>query len=361
VKRTLRSIHKYLSLAMATMWLLQAATGVLLVFHWELDDWALSGPQQPLNPEKLGAAVQWLQSARPGQRVTAIYTSGGLPGRFDVVMTNPISGRDVLRVDGEGTVLRERPWNHDYAHIGVFQIATYLHQTLFLHTVGNWIIGLSGVLLFSNICLGLYQAWPRAGQWLRTLSPFQAPARSSLPYHLHRAVGLLLALPALVLLLTGIVRAFDDPLSLSAPFDSARPPPTASGVEAQSRRQSPTLAEAISAALALYPGSKLAAVEMPDSDSPWFAVRVTQAHDVRRFFGTTDVYISNRNGSVLENYAADAMPPGVRIWDALYAVHTGEIGGTPGRCLVALVGVSLVVLIGLGLGLYLQRRAVTLR
>src|SRR5580704_17619821 len=136
---------------MATMWLLQAATGVLLVFHWELDDWALSGPQQPLNPEKLGAAIQLLQNARPGQRVTAIYTSGGLSGRFDVVMTNPISGRDVLRVDGEGTVLRERPSNHDYANVGVFQIATYLHQTLFLHTVRNWIIGLSGVLLFSNL------------------------------------------------------------------------------------------------------------------------------------------------------------------------------------------------------------------
>jgi uncharacterized iron-regulated membrane protein len=152
------------------------------------------------------------------------------------------------------------------------------------------------------------------------------------------------------------VRALDDPLSLSAPFDAARPPPTASWVEAQSRLQSPTLAEAVSTALALYPGSKLAAVEFPDSDSPWFAVRVTQSHDVRRFFGTTDVYISNRNGRVLENYAANAMPPSVQIWDALYAVHTGEIGGTAGRCLVALIGVSLLVLIGLGVGLYFVQR-----
>jgi uncharacterized iron-regulated membrane protein len=108
--------------------------------------------------------------------------------------------------------------------------------------------------------------------------------------------------------------------------------------------------------LALYPGSRLAAVEFPDSDSPWFAVRVTQSHDVRRFFGTTAVYISNRNGGVLENYGANAMPPSVRIWDALYAVHTGEIGGIPGRCLVALVGVCLLVLTGLGLALYFQRR-----
>jgi uncharacterized iron-regulated membrane protein len=119
------------------------------------------------------------------------------------------------------------------------------------------------------------------------------------------------------------------------------------------------MAEAISSALALYPGSKLAAVELPDSDAPWFAIRVTQSHDVRRFFGTTTVYISNRNGGVLENYAADAMPAGVRMWDALYALHTGEIGGIAGRCLIALLGVALFVLIGLGLWLYFQRRAVT--
>jgi len=47
-----------------------------------------------------------------------------------------------------------------------------------------------------------------------------------------------------------------------------------------------------------------------------------------------------------ENYAANAMPTGVRVWDALYAVHTGEIWRTPGRCLVALVGVSLLMLLG---------------
>jgi len=50
----LRLIHKYLSLTMAVLWLLQAATGVLLVFHWELDDWTVSGPRKSLNPEKLG-------------------------------------------------------------------------------------------------------------------------------------------------------------------------------------------------------------------------------------------------------------------------------------------------------------------
>jgi uncharacterized iron-regulated membrane protein len=354
MKRALRRVHKYLSLTMAAMWLLQAATGVLLVFHWELDDWTVSGPRKSLNPEKLGASLELLQNARSGQRVTALYTSGGLPGRFDVVITNPTGGRDVLRVDGEGAVLRERPWDHDYAHIGAFQIATYLHQTLFLHTAGNWIIGLSGILLFSNICLGMYQAWPRAGQWLRTLSPFTVGHPAAQLYHWHRALGLALALLALVLVSAGIVRAFDDPLA--AHFEAARPPPTGTSAQTQSRLQPPTLANVISTALALYPGSSLAGVELPDSDAPWFAVRITQSHDVRRFFGTTIVYIAIQDGGVLENYDARLMPPSVQIWDTVYALHTGEIAGIPGRCLVVLIGVALLVLIALGLTLYFLRR-----
>jgi uncharacterized iron-regulated membrane protein len=50
------------------------------------------------------------------------------------------------------------------------------------------------------------------------------------------------------------------------------------------------------------------------------------------------------------------MPLGVRIWDAVYALHTGEIAGVAGRCLVLLVGLLLLVLMGFGLSMYLLRR-----
>jgi len=43
MKRKLRLLHKYLSLTVAALWLMQAVTGALLVFHWELDDWAVAG------------------------------------------------------------------------------------------------------------------------------------------------------------------------------------------------------------------------------------------------------------------------------------------------------------------------------
>ncbi len=84
--------------------------------------------------------------------------------------------------------------------------------------------------------MGLYQAWPRAGEWRRTLWPYSrgpAAAAQVYPwyraYQWHRAIGLLIALPALLLVLAGIVRAFDDPLGTS--FE-AGPPSSGSHLEA---------------------------------------------------------------------------------------------------------------------------------
>lgn len=63
MKRKLRLLHKYLSLTVAALWLMQAVTGALLVFHWELDDWAVAGPQRHLHPVRFGAFLESLQAA----------------------------------------------------------------------------------------------------------------------------------------------------------------------------------------------------------------------------------------------------------------------------------------------------------
>ena len=357
MKRKLRLLHKYLSLTVAALWLMQALTGALLVFHWELDDWAVAGPQRHLDPVRFGAFLENLQATHSRQTVKSVYASGGLPGRFDVLMSDPGGATDVLRVDGEGAVLRQRPWDHDYGHIGWLQFATYLHQTLFMHTAGNWLIGLSGVLLLSNIVLGLSLAWPRAREWARALMPVRAGAPAAKVYSWHRAIGLWLAIPALLLVSAGTIRAYDDPLADH--FEDTRPAPTEATVAAEPASAGASVAEALSTALHLYPGSTLAALELPGAHAPWFAVRVRQAQDLRRVFGTTIVYVSSRSGRVLGNYDARSTPLKTRLWDAVYALHTGEIGGIVGRCLVAIVGMWLSVMIGLGLSLWFLRRRVT--
>ena len=53
MKSTLRTVHRWISLGVATLWVLQALSGLFLVFHWEIDDALVAGPARPLDLESL--------------------------------------------------------------------------------------------------------------------------------------------------------------------------------------------------------------------------------------------------------------------------------------------------------------------
>ena len=351
----LRLMHRYLSLACAALWLMQAVTGALLVFHWELDDWPVRGAAGPLNPLAFSHAVLTYDASHPGRRIRSAYASGGAPGRFDLLVDSPGGKTDVLRVDGSGIVLRARPWDHDYAHIGVFQDITVLHQTLFAGDLGKWFLGVSGVLLATNLLMGLTLAWPRIGGWRRALIPASSQAPAMGLFAWHRASGLWLGLIALITVGAGITMAFEDPLGDL--IGDPRVPPDLAAASAIPRRAAPvTPAEAIAAAFSRYPGAPLDSLTMPAPGQPWYRVRVRHQGEARRIDGQTTVYVSDRDGRVLADYDALRAPIANRAFDSLYAVHTGEIGGTFGRWMAVAVGVWLSAMITLGILLWTARR-----
>src|SRR3546814_15565666 len=76
MRARIRSIHRWLSLAMMGFWLLQALTGMLLVFQWELDDATVAGPAAPTQIAAIGGRLTALAAAEPGLRIRAPRTSG---------------------------------------------------------------------------------------------------------------------------------------------------------------------------------------------------------------------------------------------------------------------------------------------
>jgi uncharacterized iron-regulated membrane protein len=349
----LRRVHRAVSLGCAALWLLQAITGVLLVFHWELDDLALRArADPPLDIAAIGARLTELQQANAPDRVASLYASGGRAGRFDVLIERADGTTDAVRVDGAGAILRRAPYDHDYLRAGFFQFVTVLHQTLFLHDAGKIFIGASGVLLLSNLLLGLRLAWPRAGQWRRALRPPAVRGAVATRFGWHRALGLWLAAPAILLVLVGCLLAFDDTVEAWLGADRASP---AIAADATALGVAPDVA--IATAMARYPGATLASVNLPSDASPWYRVRVRQAGELRRVFGRTSIFVDRRDGRVLLDQAAADATPGTRLFEALYPVHTGEAGGIAGRVLVLVLGLWLATMIVLGLSLWLARRA----
>ena len=355
MKRFLRSAHRYVGLVFAAVWIMQGLTGALLVFHWELDDWSVAGEAGPLDAAALSDALGGYAARYPGHAVSALYASGGEPGRFDVVLDRPDGRNDILRVDGRGTVLRIRPGNHDWLHIGPYQIATFLHQTLFAGIAGQWFLGASGFVLLLNLTAGLQLAWPR-GHWRQVLWPAAAMRTSAgRLWALHRALGLCLALPAMLAVALGVCLAFRGPLATLIGDPSPVPRLTATTAIPVSTR-SVTVAEAIDAALERYPASSLAALILPTPQSPWYEVRMRQPGEWRRDEGLTTVYVG-RDGRVLANYNGERGPLLKHMLDSLYALHTGLAGGALMRWLAVLIGVWVTVMASLGLMLWSTRRA----
>ena len=350
MRRLIRTLHKYISLSLAAVWFLQAATGVINVFHREIDDALLGVPPTPVDIEALGSRIEALQATRP--RVSSVYAGGGVPGQFDIFVRDDAGATRVVRVDGAGNILRERPWAHDFADAGFIHLARIFHESLLAGDFGLWLVGLSGFFLFTNIALGVKLAWARRGEWRRALVPPAAGNAAARLFGWHRALGLWLALPALILTGSGVLVAWSG--MLEEWLGSSAPPPAATAVPTGEHRIGP--AEGMRIALARYPGSSLSIVNLPTQDAPWYRVRLLQPEENRRVFGTTTVYVSACNGTILADYNALQRPAKVDFLDALYPIHTGEIVGLAGRILALLVGVWLVAMLVLGVSLWLRRR-----
>lgn len=354
MKLRLRTLHRWIGLSLACLWLVQAGTGVLMVYHWELDDALLAAPRQPVSFPAIGQRMAALTTERPRSKVLSLYPTGGGPDRFDIFVLDADGHGDVVRVDGAGHDVITRPSNYDYGHAGLINAAVILHQSFFAGHLGRRLLGVSGIFLLGSLAVGIYLAWPPRGRWRAVLLPRGAPSGVAWWYAWHRAVGAWLAIPALVFLTAGVLLAFDDPLKEFLDAAPARPALVAN--PAAGTPIGP--AAAIATALARFPGSTFSGMSMPSAEDPWYRVRVKQPGERRRVFGTTAVSVAAAGGAVLSVEDARAASWRRAFLDVAYPLHTGEYIGWPGR-LVAL-GSGLLLLASMTLGTLLwwwRRRA----
>ncbi len=345
----LKIVHRYLSLVFAALWLFQAVTGCLVVFRWELDDARVAGRSQPFDAEALGARLDLL-SSQAGTTVSSMWSSGAKADRFDISYS--LNGKDhSLRVDGAGHDLR------DIDHTTIFDKLSDLHMALMRGDLGRWFLGFSGLLLLTNLALGLKLAWPRPGMWLKALRTPHTTAAPAVFYGWHRMLGLWLVVPALVTISAGVQLAYDDPIESTFKVEVPTP------VKAKAFT-GPIIkpSVALKAAMNAYPGSSLSGFSFADSETPWYKARLRAPGEMPRIWGMTTVFVGAQTGEVLSRYDARAVHAPARfLLDVLYPLHTGQIAGVFGRMVQLLIGLWLIAMIGLGLGLWWVRRAMALR
>jgi uncharacterized iron-regulated membrane protein len=346
VRSVLLRLHRWISLGLGLLWLVQAGTGLVMVFHWELEDAQVPGVHRPTDLNALQARLSALAPPGSNRRIVSVWTTAGAPDRYDITVASG-DRREAVRVDGAGDILRAK----DKAEHGLIDNLVLLHQSLLAGDTGRWLIGISGAFLLTNIGLGLKMAWPRRRMWLRTLAPSPPAKLAPQLFAWHRAAGLWLAVPATVLVTAGATLTYDD--ELRALFH-AEPATMAPIVPAGAPIP---FAQAVRTAEAAFPGSRLTAVRLPTSEDATYRIRVLAPGELRRAYGLSTVFVDANTGAVRAALPAAGEPFRRKLMDGLYAIHTGEIAGLTGRLLDLVVAAWLLAMICLGGALWLKRRA----
>jgi uncharacterized iron-regulated membrane protein len=341
---TLRRVHQLVGLSVAVLWLIQILTGVLLTFRQEIDNSLAGGTPAPLNVAALGQRIQSIQAS--GGTVHSVWVYDFAATRFDILYSDR-----KMRVNGAGAILRDGPGDSAFVNGGFFATLTDLHTTLLLGDRGKWLIAGSGLLLVTNLILGLKLAWPRRGYWKKSLVLRTSRNAAANSYGLHRTLGLYTGVPLLVLVCAGIALCFDDDIAAALRVD--RDPPA---VAAAAPGVDITPARAMTLALARYPGATLTSLSMPTEKSPWYAVRLHAPGEIPRMYGQTALYLGARDGAVLKEYSAVSASPARSVLDWLYPLHTAEAGGVPARAVLVCIGVALLTMGYFGIRLWSLRR-----
>ncbi len=345
LRRRLLQVHRWLSLGAAIFWLLQAITGVLIVFHWEITDATISPVHRPTDLAAIERRIDTIAPRGGDIAVLSVWTTAGAPDRFNVILEDAEGNGSSVRIAGDGTILHTpRP---DEQSVMGFLVG--FHHDL-LGSWGSWIVSISGILLFSNLLLGLFAAWPKRGTWKLALKPAtRGPAAARL-YSWHRALGLWVVIPALVIVGTGTLLKFEGGTASLIGAESVSMPPNPPVGDPVG------FATAVSAATAAIPGSTLTAINWPKSEDATYALRVRAPGEIRRAYGDSRVLVDANTGLVRGIFPiADA--PAARVFmSSLFPLHTGEAGGLVGRLLSIAIGLWLITMIVAGTLLWVKRR-----
>lgn len=369
LRRVWFQIHWFLGITAGSVLLVIGLTGAVLSFREEIV--ALLNPAlqhvavpsadaRPLTPAELVARLQPRRIA-----TLTLYADTGRPARIGFAPPEGQRRGEVRLVNPYTAALLPEPRGE-----GFFDFVESLHRWLLLpRDAGKPLTGALACVLLVLALSGLYLRWPRRAlawrAWLRL--DFALTGRAFL-WNLHAVAGTLALLAYLVSSLTGIYWAFD---SVRTVIDDA------AGENRNTRMQrvqagASKASQADKAAKAV-PGA-------PDLGAVWTGfLQQTGGH-----WSLVTLRLPTRGAALIETTYLDADPPherarnrlyldavtgqaaqhdryadkpmAGRLINSIYPMHMGTYWGLPGRLVMTLSSLGLVLFAITGWMLYLGRR-----
>ena len=244
-------IHKYVGLTMAALLLVQALTGMLLLYRGpvaRLIDSAGMASHGNGPVITAGTAVVEAEKALPGFAVARLFAPDVEGATYVAEMNNAHGAVRYASVDpAGGKVLRA-------GSIWAFPVeaALQIHYRLMAGKAGMAIVLLNALGLFAMAVTGLIFWWPRRGPIAKHLSIRWSVAFRLVLRQLHRTVGVVMSLVLGFLAVTGLLLVVPDMLDAGAP---AQRHPAVSAA---------TLDQGLALAQSAFPESALRDVRLTD-------------------------------------------------------------------------------------------------
>jgi uncharacterized iron-regulated membrane protein len=345
VRRWVLWVHLGVGLGLGLMLVVVALSGSLIVFRSEIED-AMHASLTRVPP---GGTWKALQPMLDGARATypgANFHTVNLPtapnqsvsfwgpdaqGRSFHAYANPFTGEQLGRDQADDNLTE---WLYN------------LHANLLTGGAGERLNGLAVLLWIVLIGTGVVLWWPRKGRPWRDGFVIQWRAQwRRRNFDLHRVTGVFIALPLLLVALTGAYFPFKAPFrwlaetvtGTRAAEDSPHSQP------ASSSAQRVSLDEVLRVAATALPQAPPNWIHLPENPSDVYSVRFRLPGEWQ-LEGMNYVHVDGFTGLVVRVDRHAERTAAQRMLRAMFPLHVGTYGGLVTRVLWFLLGLTPLVL-----------------
>ncbi len=338
-----RQTHSWIGAFLALFLALMAVSGTALVWRDDYNRWAVPEAAIPVSERSASDLALAADRARDryGDRLLMVQFAST---RLGVDQFRLIDG-GAYADPTTGEVLEEWGKNERLPDL-LFEF----HHRLLSGKPGEMVIGAAGLLTAILIVAGIYLWWPFA----RLFKPRAIPrrlTRSALAIA-HRDLGLIVAVPVLLLSLTGAAMIFHDTtkhLLLSLTQEAAPSPAAAHAMPGRI-----DWSRALRLVEARFPAAEVRSVSWPKTSGEPAVVRLRQPGELAPQ-GRSMIAFDPATGRVVSITDAVRQPSALRIYDSFYPLHAGKVGGLSYQIGLSLVGAGFFALCLYGFLAFLQR------
>lgn len=342
-RRTVYKLHKWTGLGVGVLLLLQAFTGLALVFRAPAEEFLLKqviGKRASIGVPDVDNALLEARQAYPGYALERLVMP--TPARSAMVLrlmnrqtnapleiaADPDTGKVLAQLDG---------WS------GLPYSVFRLHKELFLGQTGHLIVLTEGVLLAGFLISGFYLWWP--GRKRQALKIHWKGPKARRRYDLHRVTGVLILPTLSIVVVAGVVMTANIWLSggklITYADGSADPAP---------------LNPVIQQILETEGAGAIKDIRFSaDGETATILLHASQA----ALPGAVNrLAVARDSGNILSRRGYDEGRFWQRVYSWVYPTHTGQIygGGVITRVVMSLTAAGLLVLGIFGFLLWISRK-----